>query len=160
MNTISHEWIMILFLLAFVVPAILYLITLQHTLAAIAIESRTMSPGHVWLLLIPVFNIVWQFILVNRMADSIKNECLRLNIATGEERPTFSLGLTMTLLYLGSLVLNQSDTLPLLGAIGSLAAIICWIIYWVKINRYKNLIIANQDNFLFDIERETRQNES
>lgn len=159
MNTISPEWIMILLLLLFVIPFIFYLVTLQNTLAAMAIESRTMSPGQVWLLFVPLFNIVWQFILISRMADSIKNECLRLNIPVGEERPAFSLGLTMTLLYLGSLVLNQGSMFPLLGSVTSLAAIICWVVYWVKINRYKNLIIANQDNFLLDIEREAIQNE-
>ncbi|HRO45977.1 hypothetical protein [Agriterribacter sp.] len=157
MNTISNEWIMILMLLAIVVPFIFYLITLQNTLAAIAIESRMMAPGQVWLLLVPLFNIVWQFILINRMADSIKNECLRLNIPVAEERPTFVLGLTMTLLYLGSLVLNQSSMSDLLGSVAALAALVCWIIYWVKINRYKNLIIANRDNFLLDVEREAMQ---
>lgn len=159
MSTMSYEWIMILLLLAILVPFIFYLVTLQRTLAAIAIESRMMHPGQVWLLLVPLFNIVWQFIVISRMADSIKHECLRLNIPVGEERPTFALGLTMTLLYLGSLVLNQSSILPLLGSAASLAALVCWIIYWVKINRYRNLIIVNHDNFLLDVEREAMQHE-
>lgn len=160
MNTMSYEWIAILVLLAILVPFIFYLVTLQRTLAAIAIESRMMHPGQVWLLFVPLFNIVWQFIVVSRMADSIKNECLRLNIPAREERPTFTLGLTMTLLYLASLVLNQSSIFPLLGSTASLAALVCWIIYWVRINKYRNLIIASQDNFLLDVEREAMQNES
>lgn len=157
MNTISYEWIMILMLLAILVPFIFYLITLQNTLAAIAIESRMMAPGQVWLLFIPLFNIVWQFIVISRIAASIKNESLRLNIPVSEERPTYTLGLIMTLLYLGSLILNQSSILPLLGLAGSLATLVCWIIYWVRVNSYKNLIIANRDNFLLDAEREATQ---
>lgn len=157
MNTISYEWIMILMLLAILVPFIFYLITLQNTLAAIAIESRMMAPGQVWLLFIPLFNIVWQFIVISRIAASIKNESLRLNIPVSEERPTYTLGLIMTLLYLGSLILNQSSILPLLGLAGSAATLVCWIIYWVRVNSYKNLIIANRDNFLLDAEREATQ---
>ena len=157
MNTISYEWIMILMLLAILIPFIFYLITLQNTLATIALESRMMAPGQVWLLFIPLFNIVWQFIVISRIAASIKNESLRRNTPVSEERPTYTLGLTMTLLYLGSLILNQSSILPLLGLAGSLATLVCWIIYWVRVNSYKNLIIANRDNFLLDAERESMQ---
>ena len=94
------------------------------------------------------------------MADSIKNECIRLNIAIAEERPAYALGLTMTLLYLGSLVLNRNNISPLLGAICIIASFVCWIVFWLKIVGYKNLIIVNRDNFLLDAEREAMQGRS
>jgi hypothetical protein len=156
-HTMVYGWTMILFLLAALIPFIFYLITLQKALIAIAPESRMMAPAQVWLLLIPLFNIVWQFIVIKRMADSIKNECIRLNIAIAEERPAYALGLTMTLLYLGSLVLNRNNISPLLGAICIIASFVCWIMYWLKIVGYKNLIIANRDNYLLDIEKEAMQ---
>ena len=149
-----YGWVMIMFLLAFLIPFIFYLVTLQKVLAAIASESRMMAPAQVWLLLIPFFNIVWQFIVIKRIADSIKNECLRLNISMAEERPTYALGLTITLLYLVSLVLNRNNVSPLLGLICIIASFICWIIYWWKVVGYKNLIVANRDNSLLDAERE------
>lgn len=40
-----------------------------------------------------------------------------------------------------------------LGTIFSLGFIICWIMYWVKVNEYKNLIIANKDNAILDAEQ-------
>ncbi len=43
-------------------------------------ENRKMNPSHVWFMLIPIFNIVWQFIMVSRIAESIGEECIRLNI--------------------------------------------------------------------------------
>ncbi|MFT3946289.1 MAG: hypothetical protein QM763_04875 [Agriterribacter sp.] len=137
-------------LLISLIPAIFFLLTLQKTLNAISPESRCMQPAHVWLLLIPVFNIVWIFITVTRIADSIKNECAGLNIPTAESRPTYGIGLVMSILWLCGII-------PVIGMIASLAGLICWIIYWVKVNDYKNIIISNRDNFLLDIEREAVQ---
>lgn len=142
--------IMIGVLLVVLVPAIFYLLTLQKTLGVISPESRMMQPAQVWLLLIPLFNIVWQFIVVNRVADSIKNECIRLNIPTQEARPTYSIGISMCVLYICGIV-------PLVGSFASIAGIVCWILYWVKVNNYKNIIITNRDNFLLDAEREAMQ---
>jgi hypothetical protein len=43
----------------------------------------------------------------------------------------------------------------MIGGLCSLAALVCWIVYWVKVNNYRKLIIDNGDNFLLDIEKET-----
>ena len=142
--------------LAILIPFVFYLFTLQRTLEAIAIESRKMAPGHVWFLFIPFFNIVWQFMMTARIADSIRDECIRLQIPLSESRPTFALGLVMTILYIVSIPMNNlSDNTSMLGGLCSLAALVCWIVYWVKVNNYRKLIIANRDNFLLDIEKET-----
>ena len=55
-------------------PAIFYLLTLQKALERCSSESRTTTPSSVWLMLIPLFNIVWQFILVSRVSESLYNE--------------------------------------------------------------------------------------
>jgi hypothetical protein len=136
----------LILLALFLIPAIFYLITLQKTLEAIIPENRKMPPGQVWLLLIPLFNYIWQFFTVSNIADSIKAECLRLNIPINEDRPTYNIGLAKNILSLCGII-------PMIGGIFSLAAIICWIIYWVKVNEYKNLIIANRDNNILDAEK-------
>lgn len=146
--------------LIIIVPFVLYLFTLQRTLEVINIESRKMAPGQVWLLFIPIFNIVWQFIMTGRIADSIRDECVRLQIPLPESRPTFVLELIMTFLYIISIPLNNFFALPMLGGFCSIAALICWIVYWVKVNSYRKLILANQDNFLLDAEKETLQTPS
>jgi Na+/phosphate symporter len=94
-------------------------------------------------MLIPLFNIIWQFIMVSRIADSIAEECVRLNIPVKEKKPTYNSGLTW----------NICNFLTIIPFIGGLAALITFILYWVKVNEYKNLIIANKDNFLLDAER-------
>ena len=33
-----------------------------------------LTPSQVWLMLIPLFGIAWQFILINRISESLKSE--------------------------------------------------------------------------------------
>jgi hypothetical protein len=132
-----QELIIILIVpLLVLIPMILYLLTLQNTLNAVSAENRKMPPGNVWLMLIPLFNIVWQFIIVDRMADSLKAEFAKRNIVTNEERPGYSIGLTCCILSCCSII-------PILGILASIGGLICFIMYWVKINDYKTKLQQN-----------------
>ncbi len=141
----GSEWILIfLFLIpAFLLPAIFFLLTLQKTLNAISPENRRMPASNVWLMFIPLFNIVWQFIVVDKIAQSITAECTRLNIPVTDSKPTYNIGLAW----------NICNLVTFIPFIGSLAALVTFILYWVKVSEYKNLIIANKDNFLLDAEK-------
>ena len=57
-----------------IVPFILFLLHQQNTLKNVQAHNRTMAPGQVWLQLIPLFGMVWQFIVVTRISESIKRE--------------------------------------------------------------------------------------
>ena len=131
------------FLGLILLPAILYLLTLQNTLKVISPENRFMSLGQVWLMFIPFFNIVWQFIMVNRLAKSIGAECVRLNILGKGEKPTGDIGLAMC-------ICNCLVWIPFLGALASLVA---FISHWVKVAEYKRLMAANPVEFLLDAEQ-------
>ena len=131
------------FLALFLVPAIFFLLTLQNTLKAISEENRRMPPANVWLLFIPLFNIVWQFIVVDKIAQSIAAECARLNLPVKEDKPTYGIGLAW----------NICNCVSIIPIIGGLAALVTFIIYWVKVTEYKNLIKFNQNNFTLDAER-------
>jgi hypothetical protein len=129
------------FLLIFLVPYILFILTQQETLKAIQPGNRSMPPGEVWLQLIPFFNLIWHFIVVRNISKSIRNEFKYreqnsfLGLADPEitaelhRKPTLDIGIAYCVLAVLSL---------LIGSIVSLAALICWIIYWVKLNEYKN----------------------
>jgi hypothetical protein len=112
------------------IPLIFYLLTIQNTLYAISSENRKMQPGQVWLSLIPLFGLVWQFIIVNRMADSLKDEFVSKNLKIDEERPGIGIGLAYCILFACSVI-------PFVGFITVIGGLICWIIYWSKINDYK-----------------------
>ena len=142
----SSAAIVLLMLVLLLIPTILYLISLQKALEAVSVENRQMPPGQVWLSLIPLFNFVWMFFVVNKIADSFQLECYRLNIPTTELKPTKGIGSAKNILRICSFI-------PFLGGLASIGFIICWIIYWVKVNQLKNLIIANRDNMILDAER-------
>ncbi|WP_162903293.1 DUF4328 domain-containing protein [Taibaiella koreensis] len=116
-----------------VVPFVFYLITLQNTFKALQPENRRMPPGQVWLLFIPFFNIVWQFIVVNRLADSIQRELRARGIEAAET--TRGPGKAYC-------ILNCCSVIPLAGTVARLVALICWIIHWVKTNEYRKQFIA------------------
>ena len=107
------------------VPLVFYCLTLQKTLNRCSPECRAMNPGMVWLLFIPLFNIVWQFIVVLNMAKSLAAEFRKRGIAE-DPNPGQTLGLVMCI---GNLIC---------GPVG----LICWIIYWVKIAGYSSRIAA------------------
>lgn len=119
------------------IPAIFYLITLQNTLKAISPENRRMEPGMVWLLLIPLFNIIWNFIVINRMADSIQAELQKKGMSV-TERPAYNVGIAMC-------IIGCVTWIPVVGSLASIGGLICWIIYWVKITEFKRKIESLPD---------------
>jgi hypothetical protein len=119
---------LLLILAISLVPAIFYLLTLQKALDRCAPANRTMSPGQVWLMLIPLFNWVWQFIVVSRISSSLANEFRSRNLAV-EAEPGKALGLAVC-------ILTVTCIIPLLNVLTGIAALVCWIVYWVKIAGY------------------------
>ena len=113
------------------VPFIFYLLTLQQTLRQVRPEFRKMPPGQVWLLLIPVFSIVWQFFVISWMSESLKKEFEIRGIPKEEDRPGYSIGLAFCILSCVSFI-------PFLGIFTGLGAFVCWILFWVKMNDCKN----------------------
>jgi ABC-type Fe3+ transport system permease subunit len=116
-----------------IIPVIFFLMTLQKALDRCSFESRTTTPGSVWLLLIPLFNLVWQFIIVTKISESLHNEFTKRNIQE-DPQPGKSIGITFCVLAVCSII-------PVIGIITSIAAFICWIIYWVKISGYSNKLL-------------------
>jgi hypothetical protein len=125
--------ILVIFVLGVFVANIFYLLTLQRTLELVSPDLRKMTPGLVWLMFIPLFSIVWNFIMVGHIGDSLRDEFRRRNIPVDEERPGYSVGLWMCILPLTGWV-------PVIGIIGSIGSLVCWIIYWTKIKRYKEML--------------------
>ena len=107
------------------VPSIFYLLTLQKALNRCSPECRAMNPGMVWLMFIPLFNLVWQFFVVLNMAKSLGAEFQKRGLAE-DPNPGQTLGLVMCI---GNLIC---------GPVG----LICWILYWVKIAGYSARIAA------------------
>ncbi|MCA6362115.1 MAG: hypothetical protein IM638_03705 [Bacteroidetes bacterium] len=58
-------------------------------------QVRTGQPGQVWLTLIPVFGLVWGFIVNTQVSESLAREYRRRGWDSDEARPGFEIG-TMT----------------------------------------------------------------
>src|ERR1700730_6662779 len=71
-----HYGMQVLLFLAFLIPAIFFLLTEHVTMKRIRPENRKMSPGLVWLQLIPLLGQIWQFFVVVNIAGSIKKETI------------------------------------------------------------------------------------
>ena len=152
MNIGFTEILMLPVLGFIIVPMMFFLIAQQDIVKAIKPENRTIQPNEVWLQLIPVFNLYWQFVVVDRIADSIRNELVDRHPVTfgatsdsaypiyTDERPTFDLGRAYCILGLISVV--GFFTFLILCFAGC-AATVCWIIYWVKIAEYKSRFLSN-----------------
>ena len=133
--------ITIFFLLPlWLLPMIFFLLTLQKALQLCSIQNRIGDPSQVWLMLIPVFNLVWQFILVSHISTSLGNEFRSRNIQK-EPEPGKSIGLAFCILTVCSII-------PFLGFLTAIGGLICWIMYWSKISTYSTELLYSQQNKL------------
>ena len=120
------------FLLVILVNTIIkifYLITLSRALSYCSPESRKMSPGLVWIEIIPFIGFIWAFVNFINVSGSIGNEFRRRGISS-EENPGMLIGIVSAVLTLCAGVIQFAG----------LAALVCWIIYWVKIAGYTNTL--------------------
>lgn len=123
----------LVFVVVGLVVAILFLLALQKCLNRVSSANRTMNPGLVWLNLVPLLNLGWIFYTVIQVAASVVKEGQARSLDVGDGGKT--LGLTYGILMLCSFI-------PILGILCGLAALVCWIMYWVKIAGISNLLAA------------------
>lgn len=136
-------FIVLAFIVLVALPMVYYLVTLQRILKEISPENRKMLPEQVWLSLIPLFGIIWQYYIVSRLSDSIGLEFRKRNIYTGEARPAYQIGMAYCILI-------SCSVIPYLGLLAALAGMVCWVLYWLKIDDYHNILVENPLHYLSD----------
>lgn len=134
--------IVLIALVCVAIPFILFLLTQQNTLKAIQPENRDMPPGNVWLQFIPIFNLYYQFVVVQRMSSSIDKE---ISSRTDESNilPEINPGTNADSLKnigLTYCILSLCGWVPFIGPLASVGSLLFLIIYWVKLNSFKRLI--------------------
>jgi hypothetical protein len=120
-----------------VVVSILFIVTLSKALSRCAPHNRATSPGSCWLLLIPLVGIVWCFMLFPRISESLWREFRERNLPI-EPQPGRTLGLVLA-------SLQACGFVPFVNLLAAPAALICWILYWVKISGYSSQLGAPVD---------------
>ncbi len=119
---------------AFAIPFLICWL-LSSDLAAVPLEDRQrLAPGQVCLLVIPLFNLVWNFFVFPRIADSFRNHFER----TGQPLPgDYGRGLGIAFSVLLPCVI-----IPCLGPLCGLAALVLLILLLVKFGGYKAMALS------------------
>jgi hypothetical protein len=115
------------------VPLVFFLISMQGALRAVSPKNRGLSPGLVWLDLIPFFNLAWNFVVVIQVSQALKRELEERGIKDCGDCG-YAIGLAMSILWICAIV-------PLLGGLMWVAAVVLWILYWVKVVELKDRLI-------------------
>ncbi len=119
-------------LFAIAVNVVLCLI-LSAFLKRLPERYRTQQPSMVWLLLIPLFSVIWNFFVFPKISESYKNY-LDDHGSTDHADAGRSLAIAYSVLVCVSLI-------PYINMCLGPAALIVLIIYLVKINGYKSRIV-------------------
>lgn len=120
---------------------IMHLITMSSALNAIPQPLRKIPSGNVWLILIPLFGLVYHFIVIGAVSDSIKAEFMRRNVSRDEDRPGYNTGLTACILLVCGII-------PWLGLVISIIGFIFMLMYMNRIKAYTRYFEQNPFPFM------------
>ena len=108
-------------------PLIFYLVTLHRALDRCSPSNRVMSPYLVWLLIVPLFNVIWHFVVVLSLSKSLHREFEHRGM-NDSPAPGRNVGLAASILLIAGLV-------PYLDFL-LIISVLCWIVYWHQISDY------------------------
>lgn len=106
-----------------------YYKSIIDTMSLVRPSNRETGVSNILLNIIPLFNIVYGFIVYPRICDSVKKEYQELGLPADGN---FGKGLAITLQ-----ALTVASIIPFINFITLLASLIIWIVFWVKIDGYK-----------------------
>ena len=111
---------------------VLILYLLYDAQRAIPPEHRRIEPGQVWLLLIPLFNLVWNFFVFLRIPESYQSYFYsrgRYDVGDGGK----SLGMWFS-------ICTACSVIPCLGIIPAFIGLVLLIVFLVKITGLKGQV--------------------
>jgi hypothetical protein len=135
-NGASETLLLIILLAAIVVPFVFYLLTLQRAFEAVSEANRELTPGLVWLMFIPIFGLGWYFVVVIKLANSIKKEYETRGM---QEACSGGFGVGVA-----SAICSACSVIPTLAGLAGLATLVLFIIHWVQISGFKGKLVGHQ----------------
>ncbi len=121
-----------LFLVVGFILTVGLLATITRVLGRVSPENRRMEPGEVWVNLIPVVNLIWPVVTVERVGESIRAELAARNRVKKKDAFGKTSGI-IALVLVGTVLL-----LPPAGLVTLPFAFLYGIVYWVQLNGYAN----------------------
>ena len=101
------------------IPAILAYIVLSR----IPEESRTQNPALAFLLLVPFFSVIWAFFVHPKVASSLRKHFEKIG------SPQEDYGDKLALWFC---IASACAFVPVLGAVGGIAALVLGILFYIK----------------------------
>lgn len=136
--TAEIERISIFFVVVILIIWVLFANTVRSTLKLISKENQAILPNQAWFLVLPFFNIYWNFEVARRLSYSLNNEFYDRKIAV-EEDPTFTAGMT----YAWSFLIYNFPFPLFWRILGMVVSFVYFITYWFKINQYRVLLLEH-----------------
>jgi hypothetical protein len=136
------EIIVIVSLLGSLIVPVLFFFTWANTLR-LTRSYQPASPGLVWLMLIPVFNLVWQFYLLSMATKGIKGTLTAVGREPGDA--AFGIGLAYQVLFCVAAVfplVNRNHDLIELTHVFTVLSLLMLIVYWVRLARFNRAMIT------------------
>jgi hypothetical protein len=124
--------ILFVVLAGFLILFIFFYKTIQDLMYEVSPHNRQVPPTNIWLMFIPLFNIVYGFIIYPKIADSVRLELEERGHAQAGDYGR-GLGITLPILRICLIV-------PILKYLVLVGWLIVWIMYWVKMADYKNML--------------------
>ncbi|MEY5050644.1 MAG: hypothetical protein RLZZ619_574 [Pseudomonadota bacterium] len=116
---------------------IFYIRAISRTLAAISEPYRTQSPGMAWLLLIPIFNVIWFFFLLRAIKDGFA-QMYRDGLTPKEIDSGYNYGIGMGCCWAASFI-------PQFIFIALIPMFVFSILHWNKLNSARRAISKQQN---------------
>lgn len=127
-------------MLIFAIPLIayvLYVLEVSRTLGAIDPDLRIQGPGMAWLLLVPVFNVIWFFFLINAIRDGFEKMAsrgrLKKDVDTG-----YKVGIAMGCCWAASLI-------PRLIFLSIIPLFVFSVLHWNALNKARKQVLSLSD---------------
>ena len=123
-------------LLIIIAPVYFYITTLQSLIYKISEKNRTIHPDQLWYLLVPVVNIVYHFIVVDKINSSLKKEFAEHKAIQTDPNFTYRVGMAMCIF---------TCLIPFFAYAG-VVAFVFWVLYWIKAADMKDQLILQQSS--------------
>ena len=128
--TFLHFFIITLLITIFLIN-IFFCWSLYLAMKNVSKEKRVTQPWLCWLILIPLAGFVFQWILLPfTIPNSFKKAMVGNEAGLEDAHTLFNLGLS-------NVILGTTSIIAFLGVFSWVASFIIWIIYWVKIVKFK-----------------------
>ncbi|WP_312138172.1 hypothetical protein [Sphingobacterium sp.] len=128
----------IIFFILIILVWILFANTVRNTLKLISKENQAILPNQAWFLVIPFFNIYWNFEVARRLSYSLNNEFYDRKIAV-EENPSMGAGMT----FAWSFLIYNLPFPIFWKMLSMIVSLVYFVTYWFKINQYRSLLLAH-----------------